>query len=224
MDYAGAYERTRTKPYGETFRCPGGELCLDFCNTGQGTRGTNQVEWLTEFDELVAWLHAAGALSARQASALRAAAERAPEAAQRVWSRALRLREALARVLLAKAQERTPLTDDLQLIEQEYARSARYARLARAEDGFRWAVDGETEELDIALRPLVESAVSLLTSPRMARLRRCGNATCYWLFIDETKNASRRWCEMASCGNLMKVRRHRARARALRSPAKTKDP
>jgi predicted RNA-binding Zn ribbon-like protein len=43
-----------------------------------------------------------------------------------------------------------------------------------------------------------------------ARLRRCGSPTCYWLFLDETKNCSRRWCEMASCGNLMKVRRHRA--------------
>jgi predicted RNA-binding Zn ribbon-like protein len=101
----------------------------------------------------------------------------------------------------------------MQLIEQEYARSARYARLAAAEEGFRWTVDGEADELDVALRPIVESAVSLMTSPRMARLRRCGNATCYWLFIDETKNASRRWCEMASCGNVMKVRRHRARAR-----------
>jgi len=213
MNYAVAYERTRTKPYAETFRCPGGELCLDFCNTGQGARGTRQVEWLTDFNELVAWVQAAGALSAKQASALRAAAERAPEAAQRVWSRALRFREALARVLIARAAERAPFTDDLQLIEQEYARSARYARLAPAEDGFRWTVDGEGEELDLALRPLVESAVSLMTSSRMARLRRCGNATCYWLFIDETKNCSRRWCEMASCGNLMKVRRHRARAR-----------
>ena len=134
MDYATAYERTRAKPYAETFRCPGGELCLDFCNTGQHVRGAGeeQIEWLTDFGELVAWLHAAGALSAKQVSSLRAAAERAPEAAQRVWSRALRFREALARVLIAKAQGRSPFTDDLQLIEQEYARSARYARLAAA--------------------------------------------------------------------------------------------
>ena len=215
MDYAAAYERTHAKRYAETFRCPGGELCLDFCNTGQDVRGTGKAEdeWLTDFGELVAWLHAAGALSAKQASAQRAAAERAPEAAQRVWSRALRFREALARALLAKAQGRAAFTDDLELIEQEYARSARYARLAPAEEGFRWVLPAEADELELTLRPLAESAVSLMTSPRMARLRRCGNATCYWLFLDETKNASRRWCEMASCGNLMKVRRHRARAK-----------
>src|SRR5437763_3609043 len=179
MDYAVAYESMRAKPYAETFRCPGGELCLDFCNTGQGARGTHRVEWLTDFGELVAWVQAAGALNAKQASALRAAAERAPEAAQRVWSRALRFREALARVLIAKAEARPPVADDLQLIEQEYARSARYARLACAEDGFRWTVDGEADDFDRALRPIVESEAALMTSPRMARLQRCGNGTCF---------------------------------------------
>jgi predicted RNA-binding Zn ribbon-like protein len=218
MDYATAYQRTRAKPYAETFRCPGGELCLDFCNTGQDVRGMNKDkdEWLSDFGELISWLHAAGVLSAKQASALRAAAERSSEAAQRIWSRALRFREALARGLLAKVQGRTPFTDDMQLIEQEYARSARFARLVGDGDKFRWTVESEPAELEFIMRPLVESAVSLMTSPRMARVRRCGNATCYWLFVDETKNASRRWCEMASCGNLMKVRRHRVRARQAR--------
>ena len=101
----------------------------------------------------------------------------------------------------------------MQAIQSEYARAMRYARLAPGEAGYRWVIDAEAEELDAALQPIVESALSLMTSPRMARLRRCGNATCFWLFIDETKNCSRRWCEMASCGNVMKVRRHRARIR-----------
>src|SRR5437773_1881421 len=93
---------------------------------------------------------------------------------------------------------------------REYARAAPFARLSATDDGFAWTLDSSAAELDAVLRPLVESAVSLLTSERLARLRRCGNSTCYWLFLDETKNCSRRWCEMASCGNLMKVRRHRA--------------
>src|SRR5919198_1769221 len=118
MNYAAAYERTRAKPYAETFRCPGGELCLDFCNTGQNVRGYGEehIEWLADYGEFITWLHAAGAVSGKQASGLRAAAERAPEAAQRVLSRALRFREALARVLTAKAQGRAPFTDDMQLI------------------------------------------------------------------------------------------------------------
>jgi len=125
MILASAYERTRTKPYGETFRCPGGELCLDFCNTGQGARGAQQQEWIADHGELLTWLHAASAINAKQAAALRAAAERAPEAAHRVWARAIAFREALARLLIANAQARKSSAEDVQAIEREYARAVR---------------------------------------------------------------------------------------------------
>jgi predicted RNA-binding Zn ribbon-like protein len=208
-----AYERSRGKAYAETFRCPAGELCLDFCNSGQGMRGAGGEEWLADFADLIAWLEAADALSGRQAAALRAAGKRSPQAAEALWKRAIGWREALARVLLARTEGRVPAREDLAAVDAEYARSAPFARLSATAEGFAWTLNADGASLDAALRPLVESAVSLLTSPRLARLRRCGNSTCYWLFIDETKNCSRRWCEMASCGNLMKVRRHRARQR-----------
>jgi predicted RNA-binding Zn ribbon-like protein len=61
----------------------------------------------------------------------------------------------------------------------------------------------------------VRDAVALLTDPaRLARVRVCEGANCTWLFLDPTKNGSRRWCEMKSCGNRAKASRHRARARA----------
>ena len=205
---------TPKKAYEETFRCPGGALCLDFCNSGQGARGSNKEEWIADYGDLVDWLKTGQAIGAAQASKLRAAAERAPQAAEEVWKRAIELREALARLLLARSEGRKPPAADLKVVDTEYARSAPFARLAPTDEGFAWSLDPAVEALDAALRPIVESAVALLTSERLARLRRCGNSTCYWLFIDETRNCSRRWCEMASCGNVMKVRRHRARQRA----------
>lgn len=211
MTVATAYERTRGKPYAETFRCPGGVLCLDFCNSGQGLRNSRREEWITSFADLIDWLEAAGAVSKAQAAKLRAAGARSPQAAQQLWARAIELREALARVLLARAEGRTAAGEDLGVVDAEYGRTASFARLSSTAQGYAWAVDPKAGALDAALRPLVESAVSLLTSDRLARVRRCGNSTCYWLFVDETKNCSRRWCEMASCGNLMKVRRHRAK-------------
>lgn len=206
-----AYERARGKAYAETFRCPGGALCLDFCNSGQGIRNSRAEEWITGFADLIDWLEAAEALSAKQASRLRAAGARAPEAARELWARAIALREAMARVLLARTEGRPAASEDLRAIDAEYARTASFARLSATDDGFAWTLDSSAPALDAALRPLVESAVALLTSGRLSRLRRCGNSTCYWLFLDETKNCSRRWCEMASCGNVMKVRRHRAK-------------
>jgi predicted RNA-binding Zn ribbon-like protein len=206
-----AYARTKGKRYAETFRCPGGALCLDFCNSGQGVRGNSQEEWIAGFSDLIDWLEAAGAVTRAQAAKLRAAGARSPQAARKLWARAIELREALARVLLARTEGRTAAGEDLTVIDAEYGRTAPFARLSATDEGFAWTLDSSAAALDAALRPLVDSAIALLTSDRLARLRRCGNSTCYWLFLDETKNCSRRWCEMASCGNLMKVRRHRAK-------------
>jgi predicted RNA-binding Zn ribbon-like protein len=121
----------------------------------------------------------------------------------------------LFRVLNAKAEGGAIAREDLSDIEAEHARAVSFARLSWTGEGYRWSLDPSAAALDAAMQPLVESAVSLLTSAKLERLRRCGNSTCYWLFIDETRNHSRRWCEMASCGNVVKVRRHRERARSV---------
>jgi predicted RNA-binding Zn ribbon-like protein len=53
----------------------------------------------------------------------------------------------------------------------------------------------------------------LLETGRLDRVRRCANPHCTWLFYDESRNASRRWCDPHVCGNLHGVRAHRERAR-----------
>lgn len=214
MNASTAFRRSKGKPYAETFRCPGGALCLDFCNSGQNARGSSGTEWIAGFADLIDWLEAAGAITAAHAGGLRRAAAASPRAAAQVWGRAIKLRETLFRVLNAKAERGAIAREDLSYIEAEHARAAPFARLSRAGEGYRWSLDPSAAALDAAMQPLVESAVSLLTSAKIERLRRCGNSTCYWLFIDETKNHSRRWCEMASCGNVVKVRRHREKARS----------
>jgi predicted RNA-binding Zn ribbon-like protein len=50
------------------------------------------------------------------------------------------------------------------------------------------------------------SALSLLPPARAARIRICAN--CRWLFLDESRNRSRIWCDMTVCGNRQKARRH----------------
>ena len=214
MTGSTAYQRAKGKPYAETFRCPGGALCLDFCNSGQNARGPSGAEWIAGFPELIDWLEDAEAITRGQAARLRRAAAASPRAATQVWSRAIKLRETLFRALNAKAEGGAIAREDLATIEAEHARAAPFARLSWTGDAYRWSLDPSAAALDAAMQPLVESAVSLLTSAKMERLRRCGNSTCYWLFIDETKNHSRRWCEMASCGNVVKVRRHREKARS----------
>src|SRR5205807_2508920 len=82
-----AYARVKGKRYAETFRCPGGALCLDFCNSGQGARARRE-EWITGFADLIDWLEAAEAVTKAQAGRLRAAGARSPQAAHALWGRA----------------------------------------------------------------------------------------------------------------------------------------
>jgi predicted RNA-binding Zn ribbon-like protein len=209
-----AFQRAKGKPYAETFRCPGGALCLDFCNSGQGAREPSGTDWIASFANLVDWLETAQAVTGSQAARLRQAGAASPRAAAQVWGRAIKFREALFRVLNAKAEGGKVAREDLSDIEAEHARAVSFARLSWTGEVYRWSLDPSAAALDAAMQPLVESAVNLLTSAKLERLRRCGNSTCYWLFVDETRNHSRRWCEMASCGNVLKVRRHREKARS----------
>ena len=68
--------------------------------------------------------------------------------------------------------------------------------------------------LDRPLWPVLRSAAALLTSDDIARIRECAAERCAWLFIDHSRNRSRRWCDMRDCGNRAKARRHYARAKA----------
>ncbi|MCL4370559.1 MAG: CGNR zinc finger domain-containing protein [Chloroflexi bacterium] len=64
------------------------------------------------------------------------------------------------------------------------------------------------------LWPVARSAGELLTSSELGRVRKCAGYPCGRLFLDTSRNQSRRWCDMKSCGNLAKARRHYARIRA----------
>lgn len=46
------------------------------------------------------------------------------------------------------------------------------------------------------------------------RLKACASDECQWVYFDNSRNASRRWCDMADCGNLVKQRRYRERRKA----------
>lgn len=71
-------------------------------------------------------------------------------------------------------------------------------------------------ELDLGLPrwPIVYSAAKLLASSGLDRVRQCAGDDCGWLFLDTSRNHSRRWCDMADCGNRAKARRHYRRTRS----------
>jgi predicted RNA-binding Zn ribbon-like protein len=81
----------------------------------------------------------------------------------------------------------------------------------QTDDGFEERWKAGTAAAETLLFRIALSAERLLTQGRLDRLHACGGADCEWLFLDLSKNGSRRWCSMATCGNSAKVKKFRTR-------------
>lgn len=190
----------------------GGRLCLDFANTADWHATDHPTEWLTSYSDLVAWSRHAGVLTEAEAQDLTCAAARRPEEAACTLGKAIVLREAIYRVFAAVAARRPVDAQDLAVLNAALGRASARAHVVSIGDGFAWEWTGEGE-FDRMLWPVARSAAELLTSDDLKRVRECPGDGCGWLFVDTSRNQSRKWCSMDSCGNRAKARRHYERTR-----------
>lgn len=203
------------------FEFVGGTVALDFANTVGGTHTAPSHEHLVDYRDLLDFARSAGTISPSQARRLVDEAERQPTRAAAVLRRAIGLREAIWRVFDAFAKEARADPADLATIHVEELAALRHARIeqtgSRVE--YRWS---DELSLDRPLWDLARSAADLLRSADdLPRVRECGSATCEWLFIDRSRNHTRRWCDMADCGNRAKQRRLRDRQARRPSSARS---
>jgi predicted RNA-binding Zn ribbon-like protein len=192
----------------------GGALCLDFVNTVDPRHATDRREYLDSYPALVGWGRRAGAIDASTGERLLKAAATDPREARRVLQRAITLREALYPIFARAINGQPPAPDDLDTLHGELTGAMTHIRVHWAPTGFTRGWDDDEHRLDRVLWPVIQSAVDLLVCGPLGRVREClGDGNCGWLFLDLSKNASRRWCEMRTCGNRAKVRRYYARTR-----------
>ena len=191
----------------------GGRLCLDFCNTTRDREGEPE-ERLTDYNELVGWSWRAGIFNAEEAARLKRTARRSPTEAVSVLERAVALREALHAVFLAVHGSRRPRPAQLETLNHELGRAMARSQVVAAEGAFTWVWAEGGRALDSMLWPIARSAADLLTSGELEAVRQCGGRACGWLFLDTSRNRTRRWCDMRVCGNRAKARRHHQRLRA----------
>jgi predicted RNA-binding Zn ribbon-like protein len=187
----------------------GGHLALDFTNT-VGSRGSDpdSEEHLLTYGDLLAWAEARKVVSHAEAARLKRRAAADPDAARRALRRAIDLREALYAVLARAAGAGSVDPSSLARLNRYVADTFGAAQLTAAAGRLTLATPAD-EGLDAMLAPVVRAAVDLLTSDAIARVGRCADDTCAWLFLDTTRSRTRRWCDMKSCGNRNKVRRFR---------------
>jgi predicted RNA-binding Zn ribbon-like protein len=173
----------------------GGDLALDLANTVNGLRdGPLEQDFLATPADLAEWAVHAGVV------------ETAPAVDERVLAQARELRGAVYAVFRAIAERREPDPAALATLAGLHAGAVARARLVPAGDRYDLAWDGEV------LGPLAAAAVDLLRHGPLDRLKLCD--ACPWLFLDLSRNHSRRWCAMNECGGRLKMRRYRARKRA----------
>jgi predicted RNA-binding Zn ribbon-like protein len=191
-----------------------GSLCLDFVNT-VGGRVTGQdivlLDKLKDYPDLATWSRLAGLSTAHEVRRLERVALRYPARAAATLGRATKLREALYRILKSILGRSAPDDFDVDILRNELSIARAHERLVRTRARFAWAWGQSDNAVDSPLWRVSRSAADLLTSTDLGKLRQCGGDECGWLFLDTSRNHSRRWCDMKDCGNRAKVRRFRRR-------------
>ena len=184
-----------------------GRLCLEFANTADWHASDRPQESLTSYSELVAWSRRVSTLTDRDAEHLLQQAARHPLDAAAVLEQAIALREAIYHLFSAAAHGLPTAPTDLTILNAALAQAMARSKLIPANGTFAWDW-GDDDALDHMLWPVVWSAATLLTSQELRRVGECADGRgCGYLFLDKSRNRSRRWCDMKDCGNRAKARR-----------------
>ncbi|MGJ3262327.1 MAG: CGNR zinc finger domain-containing protein [Salinarimonas sp.] len=207
-----------TEGSGVDTRFDSGALVLDFVNSTTGrSRGPSRWEdSLTDAFATLTWLRRREGVDEGLFRALMRIAASDEAASDEFMDDVRRLRATLERIFRAAIAGERPEEADLAALA-DYAPGAQAgtSRLVWGPQGLT-RMQAEPAELDLghALRPVVASAEALLTAEHLGRVKVCGSSSCQWLFLDTSKNNSRRWCRMDVCGNREKGRRRLQRERA----------
>jgi predicted RNA-binding Zn ribbon-like protein len=194
----------------------GGHLALDLVNTVEPRfTPTDQREHLTSPAALLTWARRTSLLDVPAAEQVAAAWGQAPELGDQDLTASIELREWLYAALAAMLESRTP---ELAPITARWATAASRAALWKTPNGLRM------QAAPMIPDRLAFAAIDLLTGLDLTRLRACPPAEggCGWLFLDHSRNNSRRWCVMADCGTQAKSRKLTTRRRSDRIAARSR--
>jgi|HubBroStandDraft_6_1064221.scaffolds.fasta_scaffold123880_3 predicted RNA-binding Zn ribbon-like protein len=194
------------------FQLFGGHVALDFANTLDFRYDPERfIDLLSSYERLLAFFQQTGIITAKHVRKL--LANTSESEARRTLRRAIELRETIYFLFLSVLSGRRARSAYLRAFN-------RFLEDARVPEKVTWQkrslVRTYRDFAGTAGGPLwavVDAAANLLTSPDCLRMRECSEKTCRWLFLDQSKNHSRRWCDMKLCGNRAKARRFYARLR-----------
>jgi predicted RNA-binding Zn ribbon-like protein len=187
---------------------PREDVCLDFVNTRSWRGRETPGEELHGLDDVLAWARGAGGVDVEIAQSFQDWWRARPREASAAFTEAVALREALFRLFESVSSGQAPDPAALDVLNAALGSAAPRSRVAPRADALVWSVDGLVPGMAALLSPVLWSASDLLAGTRRRRVRLCANPQCRWVFLDDSKSGTRRWCSMASCGNRAKAHRH----------------
>ncbi len=191
------------------FDLDSGALCLDFVNTVNWHASDHPADRLGGYADLAYWGEAAGILPAGQAERLVKAVDEQTDVAAQTFKNAIQLREAIYHIFANISDGVMVNPDDLVILNLAVGQAFSHLQVEQSPAGFIWSWKATNQELERVSWAAARSAAELLTSTQLERARKCADDHgCGYLFIDTSRNRSRRWCSMESCGNRAKARRH----------------
>ena len=202
---------TQAQQTPKPFQLIAGHPALDLVNTMDDRFGASgPQELLTSYDDLLRFATQTELLSDRQAKKLRSA-EASQAAHAHILQQVRQLREAIASVAYAHLDGKEPEAASLAILEEHFNEASSHRCLASDHLQLTWKWSGLSREIAAPWWLLSQAAADLLLSTQSAHLRCCSSEACRWLFLDTSKNHTRRWCDMKVCGNRMKARKFQAR-------------
>jgi predicted RNA-binding Zn ribbon-like protein len=201
--YTDTVKRRRTP----RFELMGGAVCLDFANTLDDRFSAEPKELLPHYVDLARFAEDTGMLSDLQVDRLMTRSMQQPDTAKRALASAIQLREAISEIFYALVRKKPVPAAAVVILNQHVQEAAQHLALVAGRRHFEWKFESDSYDLFAPLWPIARDAAELLASERLEFVRACASKTCEWLFLDESKNHRRRWCDMTKCGNRAKVKR-----------------
>ena len=186
-------------------RLDGGNLSLDFMNTINDRYEEPPEDYLHHYLDLITWAHFANAIDCSQKKKLLQISQENQEEANQIYKESIQLRETIYEYIVSLINRDEISPANSQLINQWISKAFSNLELTRM--GKEFVLDWKAENfgLESVLWPITRSFTDLITSDARKRIKQCSN--CGWVFVDYSKNNSRRWCSMETCGNRVKARR-----------------
>jgi predicted RNA-binding Zn ribbon-like protein len=194
------------------FELVGGHPALDLVNTLDWRfRESGPEEFINTYGDVVRFIEQSGMIGPGDARRLLRGAS--GNKTERIVAAIRELREAIAEILYAAVAGRSPSSSSVKKLEA-CLKEAREQQQLHWEGGkLAWTL-AQPNSPTAPFWLLALSAGQFIASDQMQMMRDCGNDDCRWLFLDTSKNHTRRWCDMKICGNRMKARRFKAQHRA----------